>query len=182
MPGRFDFIRMNNVIEHVQHPIRFLEKAHQLLKTSGRVYGSTPNGFQDGRFLQTANQRGFKFNLLENHFFYYQPRTLRKMFEACGFRVIKHHIEDVSRSLNDFGILPWFKYPYENQTLNLTAFKNKTNEDFAISDEEIHSFKNHPQLKIWKLRLNKFRKDFFRINFPARFPLGHQQQIHAEKV
>jgi 2-polyprenyl-3-methyl-5-hydroxy-6-metoxy-1,4-benzoquinol methylase len=182
MPGRFDFIRMNNVIEHVQHPIRFLEKAHQLLKSSGRVYGSTPNGFQDGHFLKTANRRGFKFNLLENHFFYYHPRTLRKMFEACGFRVIKHHIEDLSRSLNDFGILPWFKYPSENQTLNLTLFKNKSNNGLKINDAEILSLKTHSQLQSWKLHLAKIRKRLFRIKFPAQFPLGHQQEIYAEKV
>jgi 2-polyprenyl-3-methyl-5-hydroxy-6-metoxy-1,4-benzoquinol methylase len=89
MSGRFDLIRMNNVIEHVQHSVRFLEKAHHLLKASGRIYCSTPNGFQDGRFLQTANKHGFRFNLLENYFFYYHPRTLQKMFEACGFKIIR---------------------------------------------------------------------------------------------
>jgi 2-polyprenyl-3-methyl-5-hydroxy-6-metoxy-1,4-benzoquinol methylase len=180
--GRFDFIRMNNVIEHVQDPIRCLEKANQLLKTSGQIYCSTPNGFQDGHFLQTANKRGFKFNLLENHFFYYRPRTLRKIFETCGFKILKHYSEDISRSLNDFGLLPRFKYPHANQTLNLTAFKNKSNLNFAISDEEIHSFKNHPRLKMWKLNLHKFYKNFFKMKFPASFPLGHQQEIYAEKV
>ncbi len=182
MSGRFDFIRMNNVIEHVQDPVLFLKKANQLLKTSGRVYGSTPNGFQDGHFLQTANQRGFKFNLLENHFFYYHPRTLRKMFEVCGFRVIKHHSEDISHALHDFGILPWFKHSSENQILNLTLFKNKSNSGFKINDAEIQSFKSHSELQSWKLHLNKLRKQLFRIKFPAQFPLGHQQEIHAEKV
>jgi SAM-dependent methyltransferase len=182
MSGRFDFIRMNNVIEHVQHPIRFLEKARQLLKTSGRIYCSTPNGFQDGRFLQTANKHGFKFNLLENHFFYYHPRTLQKMFEACGFKIIHHYSEDISHALNDFGISPWFKYPRENQSLRLSAFKNKSNEDFHISDEEIRSFKNHPQLKNWRLRFNRLRKGFFKLKFPVSLSLGHQQLIYAKKV
>jgi 2-polyprenyl-3-methyl-5-hydroxy-6-metoxy-1,4-benzoquinol methylase len=182
MAGRFDFIRLNNVIEHVQHPVRFLEKAHQLLKPSGRIYCSTPNGFQDSHFLKTANRRGFKFNLLENHFFYYPPRTLKKIFETCGFKIIKHHSEDISHALNDFGLLPRFNYPHENQTLNLTAFKNRSNEDFAISDEEIRAFKNHPALKTWKLRLNKFRKDFFSVKLPVSLPLGHQQEIYAVKV
>lgn len=76
--SRFDFIRMNNVIEHVQHPVRFLEKTHQLLKLFGKVYCSTPNGFQDGHFLRTANKRGVRFNLLENHFFYYHPKRCEK--------------------------------------------------------------------------------------------------------
>jgi predicted SAM-dependent methyltransferase len=172
---------MNNVIEHVQHPIQFLKKAHQLLKPSGRVYCSTPNGFQDGRFLKTANKRGIKINLLENHFFYYHPQTLRKMFEACGFKILKSYSEDVSHSLNDFGMLPWFKYPRETQNLKLSAFANKANIDFYISDEEIHSFKNHPQGKSWRFWLNGFKREFFKLKFPVSIPLGHQQQIYAER-
>lgn len=182
MAGRFDFIRMNNVIEHVQDPVRFLEKANQLLKISGRVYCSTPNGFQDGHFLKTANQRGFKFNLLENHFFYYHPRTLRRIFESCGFKIIKHYSEDLSRSLNDFGWLPGFRYPRANQTLRLTAFQNKTNDAFVIEDAEIAAYKNHPDLKAGKLLLNNFRKNFFKIRLPASLPWGHQQEIYAQKI
>lgn len=180
--GRFDFIRMNNVIEHVQDPVRFLEKANQLLKISGGVYCSTPNGFQDGHFLKTANKRGFKFNLLENHFFYYHPRTLKKMFESCGFKIIQHYSEDLSRSLNDFGLLPGFRYPRANQTLHLTAFQNKSNEAFNVSAQEIAAYKNHPSLKTWKLRLHKFRQDFFKLKLPSSLPWGHQQEIYAQKV
>jgi 2-polyprenyl-3-methyl-5-hydroxy-6-metoxy-1,4-benzoquinol methylase len=181
MSGRFDAIRMNNVIEHVQHPIRFLEIACQLLKPSGRIYCSTPNGFQDGRFLQTANKHGIKFNLLENHFFYYHPRTLQ-MFEACGFKIIHHYSEDISHVLNDLGISPRFKYPHANQRLRLSAFKNKSNEDFHIGDEEIRSFKDHPQMKNWRLNFDRSRKKFFELKFPPFLPLGHQQHIFAEKV
>jgi 2-polyprenyl-3-methyl-5-hydroxy-6-metoxy-1,4-benzoquinol methylase len=179
--GRFDFIRMNNVIEHVQHPGRFLEKTYQLLKPFGKVYCSTPNGYQDGHFLGTANKRGLRFNLLENHFFYYHPKTLRKIFEACGFKIIRHYSEDISHSLNDFGLSLRFKYPHENQSLKLSAFKNKTNEGFQISDEEIRSFKSHPALKNWKLRLHRFRKEVFNLKFPSSLPFGHQQLIYAEK-
>lgn len=182
MAGRFDFIRMNNVIEHVQDPRRFLEKANQLLKISGRIYCSTPNGFQDGYFLKTANRRGFKFNLLENHFFYYHPRTLKKIFESCGFKIIQHYSTDLSRSLNDFGLLPGFRYPQANQTLYLTAFQNKLNAAFRISDEEIAAYKNLPGLESWKLWLNKFRKDFFKLKLPSSLPWGHQQEIYAQKV
>ena len=182
MAGRFDFIRMNNVIEHVQDPIRFLEKANQLLKISGRIYCSTPNGFQDGHFLKTANRRGFKFNLLENHFFYYHPRTLKKIFESCGFKIIQHYTEDLRRSINDFGLLPGFRYPHINQTLHLTAFQNKSNEAFNVSAQEIAAYKNHPSLKTWKLRLTKLRQDFFKLKLPSSLPWGHQQEIHAQKV
>jgi hypothetical protein len=173
---------MNNVIEHVQNPVRFLEKTQQLLKPFGKVYCSTPNGFQDGHFLRTANKRGLCFNLLENHFFYYHPQTLRKIFEACGFKIIRHYSEDISHTLNDFGLSLRFKYPRENQRLKLSAFKNKANEDFYIRDEEIRTFKIHPTLKTWKLRLHQFRKEVFKLKFPSSIPLGHQQLVYAEKI
>ncbi|MDZ7289379.1 MAG: class I SAM-dependent methyltransferase [candidate division KSB1 bacterium] len=182
MPERFDVIRMNNVLEHVQNPVRFLEKTHELLKPSGRVFCSTPNGFQDGHFLKTANKHGLRFNLLENHFFYYHPQTLRKMFEACGFKIIRHYSEDVSHSLNDFGLSPRFKYPRENQRLKLSAFKNQSNQDFHISNKEIRSYKNDPRLRTWKLRLHRFRKEVFKLRFPPSLPLGHQQLVYAQKT
>ena len=103
------------------------------------------------------------------------------MFEACGFKIIQHHSEDLSHSLNDFGLSPRFKYPRENQSLKLSLFKNKRNEDFHISNEEIRSFENHPLLKTWKLRFHRFRKEAFKLKFPPSLPLGHQQLVYAEK-
>jgi hypothetical protein len=54
--------------------------------------------------------------------------------------------------------------------------------DFAVNDAEIRSFKNHAQMQTWKLHINQFRRDFFRLKFPPFFPLGHQQHIFAAKV
>jgi 2-polyprenyl-3-methyl-5-hydroxy-6-metoxy-1,4-benzoquinol methylase len=179
---KYDFIRMNNVIEHVQDPVKFLQITNTLLKKGGRVYCSTPNGFQDGYVFKTANKHGIKVNLLENHFFYYHPKTLVKIFESCGFKVQKAYCEDISHSLNNFGLLPWFRYSRKTYNLSLSSFKDKTNEEFKISDEEIRSFKNDPSLKPGRLRFNSFKKKLFQIRFPAFLPLGHQQHIFAEKV
>jgi 2-polyprenyl-3-methyl-5-hydroxy-6-metoxy-1,4-benzoquinol methylase len=179
---RYDFIRMNNVIEHVQDPVKFLQITNRLLKKGGRVYCSTPNGFQDGHVLKTANKHGIKVNLLENHFFYYLPKTLAKIFEACRFKIQKAYCEDVSHSLNNFGLLPWFRYSRKTYNLSLSSFTNKTNEEFKISDEEIKSFKNDPSLKHQRLRFNNYKKKLFQIHFPAFLPIGHQQHIFAEKI
>ena len=67
MAASYDFIRMNNVIEHVQNPVYFLQTANQLLKKGGRIYCSTPNGFHDGHVLKPANRRGKNINLLEKN-------------------------------------------------------------------------------------------------------------------
>lgn len=182
MTARYDFIRMNNVIEHVQNPVRFLQCANQLLKKAGRIYCSTPNGFQDGHVLKTANRRGLKINLLENHFFYYHPKTLVKIFHACGFKIQKSYCEDPSHTLNDFGLLPWFKYPREPQNFALSAFQSRTNEKFHVSEEDIRSYKHHPTLQSWRLKYKRLQKKFFRIHFPTHLPIGHQLHVSAEKI
>ncbi len=179
---KYDFLRMNNVIEHVQDPMAFLRLSRQLLRPGGRVYCSTPNGFQDGRFLQTANRRGFRFNLLENHFFYYPPKTLRRMFEAAGFHILQHYCEDLSHTLNDLGFLPWFKYSRDTQSLRLSEFRDRSNVDFHIEDAEIAAYKSRPELKRWKLRLRLTLREVFRLKFPAALPLGHQQHIFAMRA
>lgn len=179
---KYDFIQMINVIEHVQHPLKFLHNAHKLLKRGGIVYCSTPNGFQDGHVLKTANKRGIKINLLENHFFYYPPETLVNIFKSCGFKIIKAYCRDIKHSLNDFGLMPTFRYSSNTQDFSLNSFKDKTNREFDISDEEIKSFKNDPGLKLWKLKLKSIERKFFHIRMPYYLPIGHQQFISAKKI
>jgi SAM-dependent methyltransferase len=180
--GRYDYIRMNNVIEHVQDPVRFLNTACALLKKGGRVYCSTPNGFQDGYVLKTANKRGFKKNLIENHFFYYHPRTLAKLFKACGFSVRKAYCEDISHSLSNFGLLPGFRRHSHEQHLRLNSIESKENAVLKISDDKIKSFKYDPSVRVSRLKWEQLRRRLFRLRFPASLPIGHQQNMFAEKM
>jgi 2-polyprenyl-3-methyl-5-hydroxy-6-metoxy-1,4-benzoquinol methylase len=182
LSDKYDFIRMNNVIEHVQNPVSFLQIANKLLKKGGRVYCSTPNGFQDGHVLKEANKRGIKINLLENHFFYYHPKTLAKIFKACGFKIQKAYCEDIKHSLNNFGLLPWFRYSRKTYNISFSSFKDKTNKEFEISDDEIKSYKNDPSLKPWRFAFERNKKRIFQIHFPAFLAMGHQQHIFAEKI
>jgi len=179
---KYDFIRLNNVIEHVQDPVKFLKIANKLLKKGGLIYCSTPNGFQDGAVLKEANKRSIKINLLENHFFYYHPKTLSEIFKSCGFKIKKAYCEDIKHSLNNFGFLPWFRYSHKTYNFSLVSFKDKTNKEFNISDEEIKSFKNDPSLKLWRIKLKHFEKKVFRVRLQIWIPIGHQQNLLAEKL
>ena len=178
---RYSYIRMNNVIEHVQNPLSFVKKANQILKRNGRVYCSTPNGVQDSQVLKVANKRGFKINLLENHFFYYPPKTLREIFKTSGFQITHSYSEDISHSLQDFGILSKFNYEPDRDEFNLTYYKDKTNINFSVSEDELNSYFNHPSVKNWKILANRYKREIFRFRFPYYIPLGHQQHIYARK-
>jgi 2-polyprenyl-3-methyl-5-hydroxy-6-metoxy-1,4-benzoquinol methylase len=178
----YDHLRMNNVIEHVQDPVVFLNKAFSILKKGGTIYCTTPNGVQDGAILKVANKHGFEINLLENHFFYYPPKTLRNIFKSCGFKIIHSYSEDISHTLKDFGLLPSIKRLEDDERHTLDFYKNKTNTQFSISLDEINSYKNHPSVNKWKILIEKYRKEIFRFRFPYYLPLGHQQHIFAKKI
>jgi 2-polyprenyl-3-methyl-5-hydroxy-6-metoxy-1,4-benzoquinol methylase len=178
----YDHLRMNNVIEHVQDPVVFLNKANSILKKGGTIYCTTPNGVQDGAILKVANKNGFEINLLENHFFYYPPKTLRNIFESSGFKITRSYTEDISNSLKDFGLIPGIKKPIINEKHGLDFYKDKSNTEFSLSMDEINSYKSHPSLKNWKILFNKYRKEIFRFRFPYYLPLGHQQHIYAKKI
>jgi 2-polyprenyl-3-methyl-5-hydroxy-6-metoxy-1,4-benzoquinol methylase len=180
--NHYDHIRMNNVIEHVQDPVVFLNKTNEILKTGGTVYCTTPNGVQDGAILKVANRRGYKVNLLENHFYYYPPKTLRNIFKHCGFKIIRAFSEDVSHSLKDFGLLLASTQTETNNEYNLDVYDKKPDNDFSLSIDEINSYKNHPSAKTWKILFQKYRKEIFRFRFPYYLPLGHQQHIYAKKL
>jgi 2-polyprenyl-3-methyl-5-hydroxy-6-metoxy-1,4-benzoquinol methylase len=178
----YHFIRMNNVIEHVFNPVAFLQKAYRLLQSSGMVYCSTPNGFQEGHHRRAANQRGLVLNLLENHFFCYLPKTLCEIFKACGFKIVKSYCEDVRHTLNNLGLLPWFRYARQTQHFKLSDFETGNDNRLTITDEEIHRFKSHLSLKTWRLYCRWIQKECLRLKFPPFLPIGHQQHIWAQKI
>lgn len=178
----YDHLRMNNVIEHVQDPVLFLNKAYSILKKGGTIYCTTPNGVQDGAILKVANKKGFEINLLENHFFYYPPKTLRNIFKSSGFEIIHAYSEDISHTLKDFGIIPRIKKPDSDEKYGLEYYKDKSNTKFSISIDEINSYKNHSSMKKWKILFEKYKKEIFRFRFPYFLPIGHQQHIYAKKI
>ena len=178
----FDHIRMNNVIEHIQDPVSFLKKSNQILKNGGTIYCSTPNGVQDGAVLKTANKLGFEINLMENHFFYYPPKTLKEIFRSCGFKITHAYSEDISHSLRDFGITKSLKPQPQNEKFCLSFYDDKVTYNEPLSINEINALKNHPSVKKWKLLVKKYKREIFRFRFPASIPLGHQQHIYAKKI
>lgn len=179
---RYDYVRMNNVIEHVQNPFEFLKKTNSILKTGGLVWCSTPNGVQDGAVHKTANRQGTTLNLLENHFFYYKPGTLKKMFEACGFKIVKSYCEGIKHSLTDFGLVPGAKIKGIFEDYNLDDYADKKNDGFVFSKEDIENLRNDKSLKDYKLKFDLFINRISKLRIPSVIPIGHQQNILAKKI
>lgn len=92
-PETFDVIVSIEVIEHINNPIEYVEKAHCLLRKGGKFYLSTPN------FNSYLRKRlGAQYDVIDypNHLCYYTPKTLTKLFTEHGFQKEKLETTGIS--------------------------------------------------------------------------------------
>ena len=82
----FDAIVMNDSIEHLTHPKETLEEIRRVLKTDGVLCISTPDidsflsGFLGARW----------WGIQQSHLYYFSRKTLSKMLDVAGFKVIRY--------------------------------------------------------------------------------------------
>jgi SAM-dependent methyltransferase len=82
-PASFDFIVAWDVLEHLAVPTRQMERLNTLLKPGGRLYLTVPNSAS-----WVARLSGEKWNmLLLEHLWYFDPTTLARFLDRCGFTI-----------------------------------------------------------------------------------------------
>jgi SAM-dependent methyltransferase len=112
----FDYVHVNNVLEHVLDPMAFLKEVKRIVKPDGMFFLSVPNGFNDSRDL-------IKFYKLEHtparskngHLFFFPAPTLLLLFERLGFAVEQKKTYHVKQGLRSLGYWPrktHWKDPY----------------------------------------------------------------------
>ena len=80
--GEFDVICMGDVIEHLMNPTEGLVKAHELLRTGGALWVSTPN-FESAMALLSGHSAAM-WRVVE-HLNYFSFASLRNLLSQCGF-------------------------------------------------------------------------------------------------
>lgn len=80
----YDAIVLWDVIEHLPNPKKSMEQIKKIIKKNGIIVMSTPN--IDSMFARVTGSRCPFF--IRMHFILYSPKTLRKLFEDNGFKVI----------------------------------------------------------------------------------------------
>lgn len=78
LPGQFDLIRMNHVLEHLNNPVRYLGEIANWLAPDGLLYVEVPNIEADCR----SKSRGRMFHYA--HIFNFNPWTLRACAGLAG--------------------------------------------------------------------------------------------------
>jgi 2-polyprenyl-3-methyl-5-hydroxy-6-metoxy-1,4-benzoquinol methylase len=90
---RFDVIRFNHVIEHLQNPLVELGHCHELLNPGGIVFVGVPNlggvspkikNFQSRLGLKNKRWRHYA---ATHHLYFFTPSTLFRLIEKAGFSV-----------------------------------------------------------------------------------------------
>jgi len=132
----FDVIVSIEVLEHINNPIQYIEKAHQVLRKGGVFYLTTPNF---NSFLRYRLKE--QYNVIEypNHLCYYTTKTLNKLFTENGFQ--KLGIKTTGISLT-----------------RLRTSKGKSEQEFVCetSDDEMlrYRIEKNPALRIVKSSTN----------------------------
>jgi ubiquinone/menaquinone biosynthesis C-methylase UbiE len=100
----FDVITMWAVVSNLQDPYNILIEAHRILKKDGLIVIQTGNINSILAKLQGVNWGPLT---PEGHLYYFSPKTLRKMLELTGFKIVgKSTYGDIAqnkRTINSIG-------------------------------------------------------------------------------
>lgn len=96
IPGGYDGLFMDQVIEHPKNPADYLRHSHRLLRDGGVLFLGTPNTGSIsnrlktfvGRFGLRPARRGKHYNT-KHHIFFYTPAVVRGLLERYGFEVLE---------------------------------------------------------------------------------------------
>jgi SAM-dependent methyltransferase len=112
----FDFIRVNNVIEHVRDPLGFIMECRRILRDGGRLYLSVPNGPVDSAgLIKYFHEEKKPPRSKDGHLFFFSKNALGRLFQASGMEIAAAHTYGIRRGLRLLGRYPnkrrW-KNPY----------------------------------------------------------------------
>lgn len=97
VPGEFDLIFANQIIEHLVYPVQLLERLRHSLTPGGRLVVATPNGQYFKNKLPTFQELGdarewehMQFSADgDGHFFAYLSDELETVFRSAGFEQVE---------------------------------------------------------------------------------------------
>ena len=103
----FDYVHVNNVLEHVREPLALLRECRRIIKPDGKFFLSVPNGRNDSLDLYDFyNSESRPARSKSGHIFFFAADTLQRMFDEVGFVVEKEKTYSLKRGMRSFG---WLK-------------------------------------------------------------------------
>jgi len=93
---QFDHVFMWDVIEHLQHPEKFIQKIQKELTTKGKLFISTGD---INAFLPKIQKEKWRLIHPPSHLHYFSKKTLSKLLEKNGFKILNISYPYIYRSL-----------------------------------------------------------------------------------
>lgn len=81
----FDVVILNHTLEHIDNPVKVLEKVFKILKKDGIVYVDVPNF--DSLSAKLAG-KNWKYLLPREHLYDFTPHTMMKILNKSGFKIV----------------------------------------------------------------------------------------------
>jgi 2-polyprenyl-3-methyl-5-hydroxy-6-metoxy-1,4-benzoquinol methylase len=117
----FDYVHVNNVLEHVRNPVSLLMECRRIIKPDGIFFLSVPNGFNDSLdLIDFWKEEKRPARTKNGHIFFFPARTLLMLFEQIGFEIERKKTYSLKRGFRSIGYLPrksdWKKdyFPHES--------------------------------------------------------------------
>ncbi|HSW40607.1 MAG TPA: class I SAM-dependent methyltransferase [Acidobacteriota bacterium] len=150
-----DYVRVNNVLEHVRNPRDFLLECRRILKPGGTLFLSIPNGPVDSRNLETFyRQEKTGAVSCHGHLVFFHPRALLRLLEECGFRMQRSYSYGIRRGLKSLGL-----YPRTGKWKEMYRPRPRATGDDAPGDVRLAPGKNRPDwYYVYRHTLARFKR------------------------
>lgn len=103
----FDYLHVNNVLEHLKDPPRFLRECRRILRKDGRCYLSVPNGaVESAGFLNYYRIEKQPVRARNGHLFFFSQAALHLLFQEAHFSIVSSRTYGLRRGLRALGYLP----------------------------------------------------------------------------
>ena len=105
--GFFDYIHVNNVLEHVLDPVAMFKECRRIIKPDGYFFLSVPNGYNDSRnIIEYYRIENKPARSISGHIFFFPRRTLLEIIERSEFTIEKKRTGSIRLGLRNIGVLP----------------------------------------------------------------------------
>jgi 2-polyprenyl-3-methyl-5-hydroxy-6-metoxy-1,4-benzoquinol methylase len=132
----FDYVHVNNVLEHVLNPIQLLKECRRIIKPDGVFFLSVPNGFNDSLdLIDFWKEENLPARSKSGHIFFFPAQTLLMLFEQLGFELESKKTYSLKRGFRSIGYLPRKSY-WKKDYFPSESPEKVTNTEVMIPDQK----------------------------------------------
>jgi len=135
----FDFIRIQDILEHVPDPVAFLKECRRIIRDDGSLYLSVPNGLADIQNIINyfASKQTPVFSQA-GHIYFLPFETLQYLFKEVGFKIEKSYSYNFKKGLRSFCLLPK-KKGWENSCVPPSENSGSKANEVGVSNKKKRS-------------------------------------------